>query len=209
MQSIITGDIVNSQSVSYPDIWLAPLREILERIGPSGDVWEIYRGDNFQVSVEPEEALRTSLLIKSVIKKQNAKELDVRMAIGIGEEGRDDTRITESTGEAFVKSGRLLENLKKKKVHLAVHSSWNQFDEEINMMLKLALFIMNSWTPNAAETAELLILHPDTTQTKMARRLGIAQSSVNDRIKRGALYEIMELEKYYRARVRALLSENR
>lgn len=201
MGTTITGDIVQSQSVEKPEIWLDPLKDLFSSIGESPTVWEIYRGDSFQIAVPQKDSLRIALLIKSVIKKIDSKKLDVRLAIGISEEEIIADRVSEAAGEAFVYSGQLLDTLKKKKVHLGIKSPWDEFDKEFNMMFKLALIIMNSWTSNSAEVAELLFSISGITQVEIAEKLGIAQSSVNDRIRRGAIYEIMEMEKYYREKV--------
>lgn len=201
METAITGDIVDSQSVEKPEIWLEPLKSLFFTIGEPPSVWEIYRGDSFQIAVPLEDSLRMALLIKSVIKKINSKKLDVRLAIGISKEEINAERVSEASSEAFVYSGQLLDTLKQKKIHLGIKSPWNEFDKEFNMMFKLALIIMNSWTNNSAEVAEILFHNSGITQVEIAEKLGIAQSSVNDRIKRGAIYEIMEMEKYYREKV--------
>lgn len=205
MGTTITGDIVHSQSAEKPDIWLDPLKDLFSTFGESPSVWEIYRGDSFQITVSPKDALRISLLIKSVIKKIPSKKLDVRLAIGISEEEIIANRVSEAAGEAFVYSGQLLDTLKQKKVHLGIKSPWDEFDKEFNMMFKLALIIMNSWTSNSAEVAQLLFSVSGITQVEIADRLGIVQSSVNDRIKRGAIYEIMEMETYYREKIQTKL----
>lgn len=201
MKSTITGDIVYSQSVEKPDIWLNPLKELFLKFGDSPADWEIYRGDSFQLTVATKDAVRVAILIKSVIKKQKSKKLDVRLAIGVGKEDVYANRVSEAYSEAFVYSGQLLDALKEKKIHLGIKSPWNDFDKEFNMMFKLALVIMNSWTGNSAEVAELLFSISGITQVEIAEKLGIAQSSVNDRIKRGAIYEIMEMEQYFRERI--------
>ncbi|MDZ7719007.1 MAG: SatD family protein [Balneolaceae bacterium] len=201
MGTTITGDIVNSQSVEKAEIWLDPLKELFSSIGESPTVWEIYRGDSFQIAVSPKNSLRTALIIKSVIKKIPSKKLDVRLAIGISEEDVVANRVSEASSEAFVYSGQMLDTLKEKKVHLGIKSPWDDFDKEFNMIFKLALIIMNSWTNNSAEVAELLFSVSGITQVEIAERLGIAQSTVNDRIKRGAIYEIMEMEQYFRERI--------
>lgn len=206
MGTTITGDIVQSQSVEKPEIWLDPLKKLFSTFGESPYVWEIYRGDSFQITVSPNDALRRALLIKSVIKKIHSKKLDVRLAIGISEEDITADRVSEASGEAFVYSGQLLDTLKQKKVNLGIKSPWDEFDKEFNMMFKLALIIMNSWTSNSAEVAELLFSVSGITQVEIAERLGIAQSSVNDRIKRGSIYEIMEMEKYYREKIQTKIS---
>jgi len=201
MYSTITGDIVNSRAVSESAIWAEPLKKQLQRFGTTPTEWEIYRGDSFQLALHTEDALRATLLIKAAIKKVEKAKLDVRLAIGVGIDGRNISSVSEAMGDSFVYSGELLDQLKKDKVHLGIKSPWPEFDKEMNMMFKLTLVIINSWSSNSAEVAELIFSVPNITQQKIAATIGIAQSSVNDRIKRGSIYEIVELEKYYRERV--------
>lgn len=201
MISTITGDIIQSQKADQAAIWLDPLKNMFKEIGETPHDWEIYRGDSFQLTVEPEESLRLAILIKSIIKKIKKPALDVRLAIGIGHAYQRENRVSESNDEPFVFSGKLLDEIKSRKVNMAIKTNWPDFDEEINMMLKLALIIMNSWTSNTAETAELLFRKPGITQVEIAEILGLAQSTVNDRIKRGSIYEIIELEQYFRKKV--------
>lgn len=201
MKTTITGDIVHSQSVEDPKVWLNPLKDLFNAFGDSPRIWEIYRGDSFQITIPTKDSLRIAILIKSVIKKQKNKKLDVRLALGIGKDEQYVSKVSEAAGEAFVYSGQLLDTLKEKKVHLGIKSPWDEFDEEFNMMFKLALVIMNSWTSNSSEVAELLFSESDITQVEIAERLGIVQSTVNDRIRRGSVYEIMEMEKYFRNKV--------
>ncbi|TVR15352.1 MAG: winged helix-turn-helix domain-containing protein [Balneolaceae bacterium] len=201
MISIITGDIIQSQKADLATIWLDPLKNMFSEIGETPHDWEIYRGDSFQLTAEPEESLRLAILIKSIIKKIKKPALDVRLAIGIGHAYQQENRVSESNDEPFVFSGKLLDEIKSRKVNMAIKTNWPEFDEEINMMLKLALIIMNSWTSNTAETAELLFRKPGITQVEIAEILGLAQSTVNDRIKRGSIYEIIELEQYYREKI--------
>lgn len=201
MKATITGDIVHSQSAKAPELWLKPLKQLFSDFGESPVDWEIYRGDSFQIVVAAKDALRVSILIKSVIKKQKSTKLDARLAIGISKEEVERDRVSEASGEAFVYSGQLLDSLNDKKVRLGIKSPWKKFDDEFNMMFKLASVIMNSWTSNTAEVAELLFRVSGITQMEIAEKLGIAQSSVNDRIKRGSIYEIMDLERYFRNKI--------
>lgn len=209
MYSTITGDIVNSRKVSESAIWADPLKRQLRTFGNSPTEWEIYRGDSFQLVVKAKEALRATLLIKAAIKKIDEPTLDVRLAIGIGSDERNTNYVSEAMGDSFVYSGELLDQLKKKKVHLGVKSPWPAFDKEMNMMFRLALVIINSWSSNSAEVAEILFSTSEVTQHEIAAKIGIAQSSVNDRIKRGSIYEIMEFEKYYRERVSEFIYGNK
>lgn len=207
MVAVITGDIIESRSVQTPDVWLKPLRAILQRYGNSLAEWEIYRGDSFQLEVSPEQALSAALTIKSVIKKIKETKLDIRLSIGIGEKEYTAEQVGQSSGTAFIYSGDLLETLKEKKQKIGLKSPWNDFNSEWKMLLKLAEVILDSWTGNTAETAELMLSTPGITQTEIAEKLGIAQSSVNDRIKRGAVYEILELNTYYKNRIKQIISK--
>lgn len=203
---ILTGDIIHSRHIRDSSDWLTPLKNLLNRFGSSPEIWEIYRGDSFQLETAPEEALKTALLIKTTIRQIH--KLDVRIAIGFGERSTPDRHISESSGDAFLKSGELLERLKREKVHLAVSSPVKHFDRELNMMLRLALIILNSWSANTAEVAYLFLSDPSLTQKEAGRKLGIAQSSVSERMKRGSVHEILALETYFRERVNRLVADH-
>lgn len=196
MTSIITGDIINSRKADKPNVWLDVLKEELNRIGKEPKVWEIYRGDSFQVEVKDiAESLKTAIRIKASLK--TIKGLDVRMAIGIGEKTFDAPKITEANGEAFVNSGKLFENLKKDT--LAIRSPWPEVDDQLNLMLDLALLTMDNWTQNSAEIVKLSIEMPQATQTEIAKKLNITQGRISDRQKRAGYEAIMRMEKRYRS----------
>lgn len=205
MVTTITGDIIQSRSVEEPQIWLTPLKNVLETFGNNPEDWDIYRGDGFQIKTLPDDAFRIAVLIKSVIKQVDIKKLDVRLAIGIGEIKYGGNYVSESSGEAFEFSGELLDELKTRKVNLGVKSYWPSFDKEFNLMFKLASVIMDSWTATMAEAAQVLFTESGITQVELADRLGIAQSTANSRIKRGNIYELIELEQYWRERVNSMI----
>src|SRR6185312_4513291 len=113
MIAVITGDIINSKKLN-PKKWLKPLKAELEAIGPGPKLWEIYRGDSFQLMItNPAEALITSIKIKASLKSVSG--MDVRMAVGIGTKIHSAQKVTESNGTAFVHSGEKFEMLKKEK----------------------------------------------------------------------------------------------
>jgi hypothetical protein len=200
MLTIITGDIVNSRSVT-PEVWLNPLKELFNEISYSENDWDIFRGDSFQVSVQAKDAFRIAVLIKTVIKMNSSNKIDVRMAVGIGENDSRVDKVSEATGQAFEYSGELLDNLTQVDVHLGIKTPWKEIDEEFNMMFKLALIVLNSWTVNTSEVAHELFKNPGITQTELAKKFDLAQSTINARIKRGSVYEIIELETYFRKRI--------
>ena len=191
--SIITGDIMNSRKI--PDSrWLKTLKSALNRYGQEPLSWEIYRGDSFQLEVKPPEALQAALFIKASIK--HYKQLDARMAIGIGEKNFEASKITESNGSAFIHSGECFENLKKQT--LAIQSPWLEVDQEINLYLDLALLTIDNWTSNISFIIKTAIEYPELTQGELAKRLNRTQSTISESLNRAGFEEIMHMEKRYR-----------
>lgn len=159
--------------------------------------WDIFRGDSFQVEIKkPQDALLAAIKIKACIKGIEVP--DVRMAIGIGEKKFNAARITESNGSAFVHSGEKFESLKKAGVSLAVQTPWPDFDEEMNLMLSLALIAMDKWTVLSAQFVFVSIANKELSQKALGKKMGIAQSSVSERQSRAYLGEIMNMEAFYR-----------
>ena len=195
--SIITGDIMNSRKMVDGE-WLGTLKTALNRYGTEPRSWEIYRGDSFQLEVKPEKALHAALFIKASIKQY--KQLDARMAIGIGEKNFEATKITESNGSAFIHSGECFEKLKKNT--LAIQSPWPKIDRELNLYLDLALLVMDHWTSNTSTIIKKAMEHPDLTQEGLATKLNRTQSTISESLNRAGYEEIMRMEKRYKALIK-------
>ena len=191
--SIITGDIMSSRKMPDSE-WLKTLKDTLNKYGSEPVSWEIYRGDSFQLEVGPSEALHAALFIKSSIKQY--KQLDARMAIGIGEKNFAAPKITESNGSAFIHSGECFEKLKKQT--LAIQSPWPKMDREINLYLDLALLTMDHWTKNISFIIKTALEHPALTQDELAKKLNRTQSTISESLNRAGFEEIMRMEKRYR-----------
>lgn len=195
MTSIITGDIINSRNIDS-NIWMPLLKEVLNSVGKTTKTWEIYRGDSFQIEIEKiEDALLFAFKLKTVLKK--VKNLDVRIAIGIGSKNDNYNNITEASGEAFINSGKAFDVLLKKQ-RLAIASTNQEFDTILNTSLALALLIMDNWTVNSATFVLKYLNSPNTSQKMIAKELNISESSASERRKRAGLDEILQLEKLYR-----------
>jgi hypothetical protein len=202
--AVITGDIINSRK-DKNSAWLKKLKKTLSQEGKNPATWEIYRGDSFQLGIKnPADAFLAAIRIKANIK--SIKKLDVRMAIGIGEQSYVGPRISESNGQAFIYSGEKLETLKKEKRNLAIKTPWPDFDKEMNLYFRLALMAMDNWSPNSAELISILINDRDIKQKTLAKRLGVTQPSVSERQNRSNFSEIMELEDLYREKVTNLMA---
>jgi len=203
MISVITGDIIQSKKLD-PGEWMNKLKQELNLIGNHPETWEIYRGDSFQVEVtNPAQALKIAIKIKAAIK--SIRKGDVRMSVGIGEKTYAALRITESNGSAFVYSGESFEKLAKTKQNLAFASPFAAFNREMNLLLRLALIAMNTWTINSAEMVYLALEHPGKSQAELGEILGIRQNAVSNRLKRANFDEISDLINWYETNVAELL----
>lgn len=202
MISVISGDIINSRTLQ-PAQWLRLLKKTLDYWGHSPGQWEIYRGDSFQLEVkDASKSLSTAIQIKAAVK--SAKNLDIRLAIGLGDKKYNAEKISESNGSAFIYSGELVEELKKTGVNMAVRSAHPTFDQEINLYLKLALFRMNKWSDHIAETVYTAWQNPGKSQEAIGKILKIKQNGVSMRLKRAGFEEITEMIRLYEEKVTKL-----
>ncbi len=201
MISIITGDIINSRKLPS-SIWLDGLKRILDDHGLQPKNWEIFRGDAFQLEVsEPEEGLRIAIQIKAFLK---TVKLDARMSIGLGDKTYDANKISESNGTAFVRSGESFDQLKKQKNTLAINTGNKDFDNEINLMLRLAQTFMNNWLVQSAEFVLTAIENPTLSQEEIGVKLKINQAAVSRRRKRAQFDLVLELENHYREKIKSI-----
>ena len=197
--AVLTGDIINSRKVS-PTIWLPNLKEALNIYGISPKQWEIYRGDSFQLEVSISKALEAAIFIKAQLKQE--KNLDVRIAIGIGNKTYDAESLTESNGSAFVHSGDCFKQLKKQ--NLALKSGVLEFDETFRIMLRLANLTMDNWLPATSKIVKTAMANPNANQNNLAAILGNSQSNISETLIRAGFDDIKQLLKYYQTKITEL-----
>ena len=191
--SIITGDIVNSRKTS-PNIWLESIKTVLKNNNIDQKNWEIYRGDKFQIELDPKDVLRIAILLKASIKRE--KNQDVRMAIGIGNKSYTGNKILESNGEAYINSGHCFDNLKKKK--LAIKSPWDKFDAQWNLYLRLASLTMDDWAPMTANIVSEALTNSNSTQSQIAKKLNRTQGRISEGLQRAGYDEILLTLEYFK-----------
>jgi len=196
MIAIITGDIIDSRKGEV-ETWLPLLKEVLNQYGQEPLDWEIFRGDSFQLSIAPKNAILVAFHIKSAIKQ--TKKQDVRMGIGIGEIKYNSNKTTESNGSAYIRSGECFESLKKQTLAIKSHNS--ELDTSLNIMLSLALLSANNWSSTVSEVIKKIIENSDTKQKEIANLLNKSQSSISEALKRGGFEEIMNLNNYYKNQI--------
>ena len=201
MIAIITGDIINSQNTDS-EVWLPKLKNLLGSWSATPENWEVYRGDEFQLKCSVDEVFNKSLAIKSLIR--TFENLDVRLAIGIGNEVFLSKKITESNGSAYVSSGRLLNDIKTDGRTLAIQTETDKVNRDLNILFKWTSIDFDNWTVATAEIIHRLLINPELTQEELAKELNITQSSVSQRIKRSNFDLIQETDLFFRKKIAEL-----
>ena len=197
LYAVITGDLVRSSSVSHDDRsrLIDTLNTAFQTLTgfpslPSDFIaadFEIYRGDSFQgVLNYPELALRAAIALRATLRSRDGNSRnslwDARLAVGIGGIAYLPERVAEADGEAFRRSGPLLDQLKGER-RTAMLSPWDEVNEELKVECALFDTITNRWS---AQQAEVIILSQrGMTQQAIADQLGITQGAVNHRLKAG------------------------
>lgn len=199
MEAVITGDIVNSRTEQAAE-WLPLLKEVLGKYGSAPGQWEIFRGDSFQLLLQPHQALKAALHLKAGVKL--LKGLDVRMAIGIGEPDHQAKKVTEANGPAFIRSGECFETLKKQQ--LAISTPDPEVNETMNLIFSLALLSMDSWSPTVAGVIKTSLEHPQKNQKELAGILQRSQSSISEALTRGGFEEVMQMNEFYLKQLKKL-----
>jgi hypothetical protein len=193
--AILSGDIINSRSVDA-SLWIKTLKKALNTFGKSTKTWEIYRGDSFQLEVDATAALQAAFYIKAEIKLH--KELDVRIAIGIGDKTYASSKITESNGTAFENSGDCFNALKS---NLELKSPWPKLDHDLNIAISLALLTMDSWSTTNAYIFKNALHNPEMSQQELADKIKKSQSNISAGLKRSGYAELSRLLHHFRQQV--------
>lgn len=196
MTAVITGDIVNSRTETAAK-WQPLLKAVLNQYGKEPKNWEIYRGDSFQLRLLPDNALLAAIHIKSTIRQ--LANLDVRMAIGIGTVDTEAKKVTEVTGDAFIRSGSRFDEIGKQM--LVIDTGQPDLNETLNLMISLAILTMNSWSETVATAIKTSIENPHKNQSELAELLQKTQSSISEALKRGGYDEVKKLNKYYQSKI--------
>jgi hypothetical protein len=197
--AVVTGDIVKSGKFgSDREKALKTLKGALNSLsnfrGKSIEgVSDIFRGDSFQIVIsEPASALEIAIYLKAELlsKPIKGKNIDVRIAIGIGEiESLNKKNIQESDGEAFRLSGNALDGISKYR-RFSINSGINELNKQLEFISSSIDSITRRWSSEQAE-AILLWLSGDT-QNFISKKLGISQPAVNQRLQLGGHFTLSE-----------------
>lgn len=187
MTAILTGDIINSRRVSA-EIWMPALEKALAKYSISENRWEIYRGDSFQLETAIENAVEAAFYIRFAMK--SVKNLDARIAIGIGEKDYIGETLSKSNGSAFINSGDAFEKLKKQT--LSIKTPWTAVDEQLRIVLDLSTLLIQSLNANVSKTVQIAMEHPEMNQNDLAQLLNKKQSQISRELKKAGYEEIQK-----------------
>ncbi len=201
--AVLTGDLVKSKSIKDGDIEavITSLKETFNEINRKllsyKATFQIFRGDSFQAIIpKPELALITAIIIRSHLRafeskykiegKKSNKPInyvytDARIAIGVGKVSYIGDKVSESQGEAFQKSGYLLDKLKKENERLGIDTPWENINKEFYVESKLSDAVISRWTANTAEAIFIHLLDKKN-QSELASILNISQPATHKRL---------------------------
>jgi hypothetical protein len=189
--AVLTGDIVKSSRMSPADLRRLPeaLTTIFQSIDsickPAGFAtrFSIFRGDSFQLICEPECALKAWLIIRTGLRSTYpaplSKSVDARIGIAVGKVNYLAGNITESSGEVFNLSGRLLETLKSPRLTGFVSEN-REINRNLNAGLMLAEDILRRWTTSQCRIVPLLL--QSLNQSEIAKATKTRQPTVTAKI---------------------------
>jgi len=206
LYAVITGDVRNSTRLPVADLIRLPsvLKEIFNTLNlflEKKGQWlkySIFRGDSFQLVIEPASAFETVLFVRAGLRSAFpatvARAVDCRLAVAIGTVENMSDNITESTGEAFIQSGRLLDELKKSFL-MAIYTPNPSITSELNTELALCDELIRRWTHSQALLVPKL-LNADA-QSFIADKTGISQSAVAKKLQSMGWLSIAQLSDRY------------
>jgi hypothetical protein len=193
IHAVLTGDIVTSSQYAPTD-----LKRIMQSLRRSagefsdafpgtirGDL-DVFSGDGWQILLADwRKATRLGLFMRAVLRADSNLSADTRVSVGLGSVDKATLnlkRISESTGEAFERSGRALKLLQKPFLMTWGVPSKNSTpskleDRLLDGSLRLLDELICRWKSKQAHSVSLALL--GKTQDQIARKLQVSQPAVS------------------------------
>lgn len=198
--AVITADVVNSTAMGSKAA--GELRSILEQLinANQAKFLSFYRGDSFQsYLVDPYPAYKLALRLRTAARVFENQlpdiKTDLKISIGIGSIETPVTQIKTAQGEAFLLSGRGLDELEKTGRRLIIRCG----DDKVNTTLEsISLFtdyLFDALTYKQAEVLQHLL--ENRTQIETAKVLDKSQSTVNRHVQSLGWKQMEELLRLY------------
>lgn len=153
---------------------------------------EIFRGDQWQTLLsQPKFAFRAALYLRA---KLIATGCDTRISIAIGAVDRiSRTSISRSDGDAFVRSGHGLDEMKTdSELAISLPDSMQDSDRWLSAIAELSGAILGGWKKGQAEVVSVAIDPQDLNQTEIGKQLKTTQQLVSKALK-AARWDALEV----------------
>lgn len=200
--AILSADLINSSGISMEErkILYQKVQEAFTALEKLYDfTYERVKGDEYQLKTNKlTDILRVAILLKLWVKSisigKKSYKPDIRISIGIGKVEIEESRLSESDGEAYTLSGRTLSSLKqnKKSFEIISHSTYK------NEFILLSSFI--NYYFSSLTASQCLVLYYkvlNITETKIANLLNISQPTINRHAKSGDFNTLNELIQFF------------
>jgi hypothetical protein len=198
IKAVISADIVNS-SLLYKGELNVLLKSISKLFNNKGIKHGYYRGDSIQAICEPEAALKVCCLLRTLAitfsKKEEKKEIDIRMSIGIGNIDKPVRDLGTAKGEAFILSGRAMEYLEKTNLRLTIRCKDAIADTGFSAIALFTDYILKNLTVKQSEVIHELL--KGFNQVQAANSLHKSQSTINKHAASGNWSEMIKLLNIY------------
>ena len=188
LYAVLTGDIVNSTSLDARA--LGRVRNEVKRAGGALAAWrgglvrcevEFTRGDQWQTALAgADHALRAAIYLRARLKAFHGA--DTRIAVGVGHVQRFSSKtVFESSGEAFVLSGRALDALGQDRLVISMNEALNESFSPLTAFFEKAISscdaLVESWTARQAEYVSLAASPLRRTQDDVARTMRVSRQA--------------------------------
>ncbi len=198
--AVLTGDIIKSGHLSPAN--LESVRSSL--LANTGVVkgWkrgmvkgkaEFFRGDAWQLLLtDPSMALRCAVFLRASLRSGGLA--DSRIAIGLGEAEKISTsRVSLSTGQAFVLSGQALDKMTSYyRMELATPKSMGPLMEWLALAGHLCDSLIREWTERQAEIVRIAVNPDNPSHEQIARKVkpAVTKQAVSKAL-RGANWHVI------------------
>jgi hypothetical protein len=196
--AVLTGDIVRSTDLSTKELravqtHLEKCSRDLDKVRDGllrGSI-DFYRGDGWQLLLTaPALALRAALLLRAELIA--FKKVDTRISIGVGAvRGVVGRRMSQSTGEAFQRSGQALEDTKRRdRLTISLPEGDREDQMWLSVILCLCDALVQRWTSRQAQAVSGALR--SLTQAEIATRCEprVTQQSVAKALRAADWYAI-------------------
>ena len=171
---VITADIVNSQSLCQSDYeqLLVQLKYYLSALRAEfGAEFHIFRGDSFQIALPNAKALfKQAIAIRLFFIQQG---LDVKVSLAQGQIKLSQGGLATATGEALVKAGHGLDNIKHQRLVFN-----NACNESFLLNIQFIDLLLGKLSRKQAQALLLYLQQDKPEHAQLAEQLSTSRANV-------------------------------